>query len=66
MKKTETTVKTTSGLVQYFSNEDIVLANYNRSGKFYEIRDGLNGRELWHKGHKTIAGVIETIPSRGL
>lgn len=64
MTKTETIVKTTSGLIQYFSNEEIVLAHYNRNGRLYEIRDGKNGRELWHKGHNHMAGIIEIIPAR--
>lgn len=64
MEKTETVVKTTSGLVQYFHSEEIMLAHYNASGRLYEIRDGENGRELWHKGHNYKAGVIETIPQR--
>ena len=57
-------VKTTSGLIQYFTNEEIVLAHYNRNGRLYEIREGKNGRELWHKWHNHMAGVIEIIPAR--
>ena len=62
--KTETILKTTSGMIQNYSSETALVEHYNRNGKLYEVKDGANGRELWHKGHKTLAGVIETIPAR--
>ena len=62
--KTETILKTTSGLIQHFASETTLVEYYNRNGKLYEVKDGVNGRELWHKGHKTLAGVVETIPAR--
>lgn len=64
MNATETTLKTTGGLVQYFENETRLIEHYNRNGNLYRIIDGANGRELWHKGHNRLAGVIDTIPHR--
>lgn len=60
----ELAIKTVSGIVQYFGNESEALEYYNRNGRIYELRGGENGRELWHKGHNRLVGVIETIPAR--
>lgn len=62
---TETTLKTTTGIVQRFHDEESLLAYYNRYGRLYEIREGENGLELWHKGHRRIIGVIKTPDVRG-
>jgi hypothetical protein len=62
--KTETILKTTSGLIQYFKSEDDILRHYNRGAKLFIIRDNDNIRELFHKGHTTRVGIIETIPAR--
>lgn len=64
MANTETVVNTTTGIVQYFSNEEIVLAHYNRHGHWFEIKDGLNGRELWHKGQRRLVGIIQVVDAR--
>lgn len=52
-----------SGLVQYAESEAQLLASYNRSGNLYEIRDGKNGRELWHKEERQMCGQIVPLPA---
>ena len=51
-------------MVQYFESESALVEHYNRNGRLYEIKNGAKGRELWHKGHNTLAGVVEVIPAR--
>lgn len=51
-------INTTMGAVQYSNSESEMLAHLNRDGRFYAIRDGVNGREIFHKGHGTVYGVI--------
>ena len=64
MTATETILKTTTGLVQYFESEDALLQHYNRSGRVYEIRPTEAGRVLWHKGHAYATGVVEVVAAR--
>lgn len=49
---------TVAGLVQKFDDEAALLNEYNRYGRLYELRDGKNGRELWHKGQRRIVGFV--------
>ena len=58
--KTETTLKTTTGQIQYFASEAALLEHYNRNGRLYEIQHG----RLYHKSHRLTVGEIETIKAR--
>lgn len=51
-------------MVQYADSEAALLDEYNRHGNWHEIRDGQNGRELWHKGHRRLVGVIQPAEDR--
>lgn len=49
----------TSGIVQYASSAEDLLAQYNEHARLYELRVNQNGEtELWHKGHRRCVGVI--------
>jgi hypothetical protein len=50
-----TTIKTSGGLVQHANSIDELLTHLNRNGQLYEVR---NGNEIWHKGHRTLYGVV--------
>lgn len=50
----------TSGVIQYAPSVEAMLAEYNRNGRFYEIRTDEAGNQiLWHKGHKYSAGTFK-------
>jgi NMD protein affecting ribosome stability and mRNA decay len=50
----------TSGIVQYAESVEAMLAQYNRNGRFYEIRTNEEGEQImWHKGHRHTAGVFK-------
>lgn len=50
----------TSGLVQYASSVEAMLAEYNRNGRCYEVRTDADGNQiLWHKGHNYSAGTFK-------
>lgn len=64
MTKTEIKLHPACGRVSYYTDEAAVLAESNEHGNWYIIRDGENGRELYHKGHRRVYAVLETIPVR--
>lgn len=50
----------TSGIVQYSESVEAMLAEYNRNGRFYEIRTNEEGEQImWHKGHRRTCGVFK-------
>lgn len=50
----------TSGIVQYAASAEAMLAEYNRNGRFYEIRTNEEGEQImWHKGHRRTCGVFK-------
>lgn len=50
----------TSGIVQYAESVEAMLAEYNRNGRFYEIRTNEEGEQImWHKGHRRTYGVFK-------
>ena len=50
----------TSGIVQYSDSIDSMLDQYNRNGKWYEIRTDEDGNKImWHKGHRRNCGVFQ-------
>ena len=55
-------LKTIMGFVQTFQSEAELLRHKNAlHGNAYELRDGANGRELWHKGFNSLSGVVVLI-----
>lgn len=50
----------TSGVIQYAESVEAMLAEYNRNGRFYEIRINEDGEKImWHKSHSRTAGVFK-------
>ena len=50
----------TSGIVQYAESVEAMLAEYNRNGRFYEIRTNEEGEQImWHKSHRRTCGVFK-------
>lgn len=59
-KTTEIALYCTSGIVQYSASVEAMLAEYNRNGRFYEVRtDGDGNQILWHKGHNYSVGTFK-------
>lgn len=57
---TEIALFCTSGIVQYAESVEAMLAEYNRNGCFYEIRNNEEGEQImWHKGHRRTCGVFK-------
>lgn len=49
-----------SGIIQHSESVEAMLAEYNRNGRFYEIRADEKGRKiLWHKGQRRNCGVFK-------
>jgi len=56
----EIALHTTSGLIQYAASVEAMLAEYNRNGRFYEVRTDAAGNQiLWHKSHSRAAGTFK-------
>jgi len=60
MTANEVSLLCTSGIVQYAESVEAMLAEYNRNGRFYEVRTNEQGEQiLWHKGHARECGVFK-------
>lgn len=56
----EIALHTTSGLIQYAASVEAMLTEYNRNGRFYEVRtDDAGNQILWHKSHNRAAGTFK-------
>lgn len=56
----EVALHCTSGMVQYASSVESMLAEYNRNARVYEVRTDDEGEQiLWHKGHNTVVGAFK-------
>jgi hypothetical protein len=57
---TEIALFCTSGLVQYASSIESMLAEYNGNSRTYEVRTTEDGSQiLWHKGHSRAVGTFK-------
>jgi hypothetical protein len=64
INSTEIALHTTSGLIQYAASVEAMLAEYNRNGRFYEVRtDAAGNQVLWHKSHSRAAGTYKASAS---
>lgn len=58
---TEIALHLTSGITKYAESVEAMLVEYNRDGRFYEIRtDEQENQILWHKGQRRACGVFKT------
>lgn len=58
---TEVELHCRSGLIQYAASVEAMLAEYNRDGRFYEVRTDADGNQiLWHKGHNYSVGTFRS------
>lgn len=57
---TEVSLYCTGGCIQYAESVEAMLAEYNRNGRFYEVRHDDSGDQiLWHKGHNYSIGTFK-------
>ena len=61
-----TEIRITHAMITTYAptEQDHLIARNANIGNMYDIREMDGRRVLWHKGHRTVAGIVDVIPLR--
>lgn len=62
----KTEIRITHAMITTYAptEHDHLIARNANIGNMYDIREMDGRRVLWHKGHRTVAGIVDVIPLR--